>query len=491
MADITPIRPSLDPDAVAQEANVLGVGLVWPKAWADICVLAPSDFCHPMHRSIYEAMREVAAAGRPIDRLTVAEQMRAAGTFDRLRAAHGEHYLEQLTSEVVTWENVRWYVNNLAQRARERELRASLVNAAGLEPDALVEAAKRAVDRYHERATVSEGLPVVRSSDVPDPGPTRWLVENLWIAGGVGFIAGEPKTRKSFLSLAMAIAVASGRKLLQRFQARRAPVVMFNAEDRQAETRRRLERMCIAEGVCLSDLEIYLVDVHGLRLTDAAQMRALDATVGRIKPGLVVLDPLRNLFDGDEDKSEAVTAALNPLRLLQRRHDTAVAVVHHMTKPNELKRRAGQRMRGSGALHGWGDCNIYVELKGEVSAVEVEQRYADACEPFGWQLRDQTTPDGDALWCEPCAIPAQRQSGEQEKAAHATNEALVLRTIRSASEPLSAGHIAQQLKMRRSDVFAALNVLAETNAIEQVNRQIVDKLGRSRAVSGWVQRGAN
>lgn len=475
-------------DSLEQERTIVGACMVAPEVWPQCEQLQPTDFVHPAERMVFAALQSAARGGVPFDLVAIAGVLATSG--EALPGSNAA-YLSDLMLGVLQVETLPWHVGRVLLRSRARRLQADLLTSSKLDPDDAARACELAVKRYHDRAATTQGFETVRAADVQDPGPTRWLIEGLWISGGVGFIAGEPKTKKSFLTLSAAIAVASGRKLLQRFQARQAPVVLFNAEDRQSETARRLRRLCVAEGVRFDSLPIELINVTGLRLDRADDMRKLSATVRRINPGLVVLDPFRNLFDGDEDKSEAVSAALSPLRQLQREHECAVMVVHHMTKPNELKRRAGQRMRGSGALHGWGDCNLYVDLKGDVSAVEVEQRYADACEPFGWQLRDQSTPDGEALWCEPCAIPSQKQSSEQEQAAHATNEALVLRVIRGASEPLNAGRIAQQLQMRRSDVFAALNVLNETNAIEQVNRQIVDKLGRSRPVSGWVQKGAS
>lgn len=490
MAGVIQLRRP-EPDALRREMNVVGMGMLYAPAWVDLAQLEPSDFYHPQLRAVFEAQLELRKASKPVDRFTVAEQMRALDTLPKLAAFGGESYLFDLTLEVADPTSIAWYVGEIIKASRDRQLHGALVSTITLDQDDMVGAAKAAVERYQARAVVSEGLPVVRACDVPDPGNTRWLIKDIWIAGGVGFIAGEPKTKKSFLSLEMAISVASGHKMLSRFEVpQQGSVVLFNAEDRPTETRRRLERMCTARSIRLDSLSIYIIDVPGLRLTDAAQMRALDATIAKLRPALCVFDPFRNLFDGDEDKSDAVTGALNPLRMLQRRHETAVAVVHHMTKPSELKRRAGQRMRGSGALHGWGDSNLYVDLKGDVSCVEVEQRYADAPEPFGWQLRDMQTADGFALWCDPCAVPStQKQTEETKKAGASSDEMILLNTIRAAGGPISANALEEALPMNRKSMLAAIKSLAATGTIQQVPYEIVAKNNRKMTIPGWVERG--
>ncbi len=45
-----------------------------------------------------------------------------------------------------------------------------------------------------------------------------WLVDGLWGDGAVGVIGGAPKSCKTWLALEIAVAVASGRPCLDRFE---------------------------------------------------------------------------------------------------------------------------------------------------------------------------------------------------------------------------------------------------------------------------------
>jgi replicative DNA helicase len=60
-------------------------------------------------------MLELEHTGKPIDALTVVEQMKALETVDKLRAFNGPDYLTELMAKVVTVENIGY---SRAHRAR-------------------------------------------------------------------------------------------------------------------------------------------------------------------------------------------------------------------------------------------------------------------------------------------------------------------------------------------------------------------------------------
>lgn len=476
-------------EAVEQERAIAGMVLIAPRLWEKAKHIKPDDCTHPPVKTLFAAMHRADEKKIPFDQIALTAVVTESG--DQLP----QGFIDDVMGNTVVLDTIDWHVERVLDRSRTYSLRQAITAAAakGVDPELAAESCTNAIAKYRARSAAPLGFETLRVSEVPDPGPTRWLIDGLWIAGGVGFIAGEPKTKKSLFTCAAAVAVATGRKLLNRFQAIQGPVIMFNAEDRMSETARRLRRIAISEGLGKNALDgIHLLNITGLRLNKADDMRKLMATVSRIKPAFVVLDPFRNLFDGNEDDSEAVSAALSPLRLLQREHECAVAVVHHMGKPSEIKRRAGQRMRGSGALHGWGDCNLYVELKGDVSVVEVEQRYADAHDPFGWQIRDQMTPEGEALWCEPVGIPTNDASsnGDDSRAASkASLEEQVLLLLQRSRRPMTGEEIRAALQVKRDRANLAIQALFQGDVIDHVETVIHRNDGRPRTVQAWSPKG--
>ncbi len=207
----------------------------------------------------------------------------------------------------------------------------------------------------------------------------RWLVADLWSEQAVGIIGGEPKCCKSFLALDLAVAVAAGRPCLRRFAVPNpGRVLLYAAEDALHIVRRRLDGICAAAAVELADLDVQVITAPSLRLDLEADQAKLDQTIARLKPRMLVLDPFVRLHRIDENVSGEVAPLLAFLRELQRRHATAIAVVHHARKGAGAI-RAGQALRGSSEFHAWGDSNLYLRRDSDDRiALTVEHRAAAA-----------------------------------------------------------------------------------------------------------------
>lgn len=108
------------------EQSVLGGILLHGRVLPEVSgVATEADFFHPAHVAIFAAMVALDAAGRPVDSVTVAEQMRTDDTFHRLRALNGESYFAELTSAVVTVENIAFHARIVHGKALVRRLIAS------------------------------------------------------------------------------------------------------------------------------------------------------------------------------------------------------------------------------------------------------------------------------------------------------------------------------------------------------------------------------
>jgi hypothetical protein len=214
----------------------------------------------------------------------------------------------------------------------------------------------------------------------------RWLVEELWSAEAVGIVGGEPKCCKSFLALDMAVSVASGAACLGRFRVNQTGrVLLFAAEDSTHIVRERLEAIALRRGVNFASLDIYVITTPVVRLDREADRHALQETVTRYHPRLLILDPFVRLHRIDENAAAEVAPLLAYLRELQRNFQTAVLLVHHARK-GAANARAGQALRGSSELHAWGDSNLYMRRRAEVLELTVEHRAAASCPPLPLEL---------------------------------------------------------------------------------------------------------
>ncbi len=246
-------------------------------------------------------------------------------------------------------------------------------------------------------------LRVLRAAEIPPrpAGEPAWLIERLWGAGAVGLIGGAPKCGKSWLSLEMALSVASGRPCLGRFEVPTSgPVLVFAAEDAPLQVRERLEGLAQVRGVDFAALDVGLIVEASLRIDRPEDVARLRATVARRRPRLLVLDPYVRLQRVDENNSTEVSAILSSLRELSREFDLAIVLVHHARKsPAD---QAGQALRGSSDFHAWGDSNLYLGRRGEDLLLSVEHRAAASPPPVGLRI----AADGGPVWLEIREVPA-------------------------------------------------------------------------------------
>ena len=282
----------------------------------------------------------------------------------------------------------------------------------------------------------------------------RWLVTGLWSEQAVGIVGGEPKCCKSFLALALAVAVASGMPCLRRFAVSRpGRVLLFAAEDALHIVRRRLEGIAAAVGAALSDLDIQVITSPVLRLDLDADRRKLAETVAHLQPRLLILDPFVRLHRIDENASGEVAPLLAYLRELQRRYGMAVLVVHHAKKGGAV--RAGQALRGSSEFHAWGDSNLYLRRDGDDLALSVEHRAAPSPKPLTIELAQR----GDALALE----VADRR--EPIDAAPVALDDRILAILGGADHPIPFAELRSQVRVRAATLHERIGLLCAAGRI--------------------------
>ena len=226
--------------------------------------------------------------------------------------------------------------------------------------------------------TAPSTLPTARVAELDEVvGPTPWLVRSLWSEQAVGFVAGTPKSCKSWFGLDLAISVASNTPCLDRFQVEQpGRCLVYLAEDSLPQVRRRIAGICQHRRLDLQTLDLFVVTSPSLRLDSAQDQARLDATLAELRPRLVLLDPLVRLHHIDENSAAEISALLGGLRLLQRKYRAAIAVVHHIGKRSHSQ--LGQALRGSTDLHAWSDSAAYLLRKRDRLELALEHRSAPA-----------------------------------------------------------------------------------------------------------------
>ena len=306
--------------------------------------------------------------------------------------------------------------------------------------------------------TAANGFPTRAPVELEDrPRQHQWLIDALWGRQAVGIVGGEPKCGKSFLALDLAVAVAAGVPCLRRFAADEpGPVLLFAAEDAGHIVRARLQGIAKAAGARFDTLDIAVIDIPALRLDHRADRQRLVETIERVRPRLVVLDPLVRLHGVDENTVAEVAPILGFLRDIQRRFATAVVLVHHARKSGAT--RPGQALRGSSELHAWGDSNLYLKRRDRQILMTVEHRAAPGLNDIEIELAEHGK--GPALRL--------RQVDTAEAAPRPqTPERRILQALADTETPLSQRQIRERAATRPATVAETLQSLLREGCVER------------------------
>ena len=222
---------------------------------------------------------------------------------------------------------------------------------------------------------------------------------------------------------------------------------MYLAEDALPRVRDRVAHLCRHRGLDLSRLDLQVVTADRLRLDTERDQLALDQTVQRLRPALLLLDPLVRLHSLDENSASDISSLLGFLRAINRRYQLALILVHHMAKRS--RRNLGQSLRGSSDLHAWTDSACYlVRRPDDRLQLTVEHRSAPAPDPLLLRL----SGGGD----QPLSLLVDSADAPPPPLAEAVRAAL-----RSAGQPLSRTVLRQRLRVNNARLGVALQTLQQ------------------------------
>ena len=110
----------LQPQAPEVEKAVLGALMIDKDAYAVVCeTLRPDSFYEPRNQMVYEAIRDLSMEEKPVDVLTVTEQLAKNGTLEQVG---GPVYISELSSHVASSANIEYHAHIVAQKSLARQL---------------------------------------------------------------------------------------------------------------------------------------------------------------------------------------------------------------------------------------------------------------------------------------------------------------------------------------------------------------------------------
>jgi hypothetical protein len=161
-----------------------------------------------------------------------------------------------------------------------------------------------------------------------------WLVDGLMARGMITMLSGDTSAGKSFVSMALAMAVLDGgRTWLGRSVAGPGRVLIIENEMPRFEVEHRLRGFGIRNEHW--DRLAYLDKSQSVALDDPAQAQELVRVVEEFAPDLVVLDTLFSLVPSIDHNSNGAAATCYRDVLRPLTQATSLLLLHHENKPGE------------------------------------------------------------------------------------------------------------------------------------------------------------
>lgn len=195
--------------------------------------------------------------------------------------------------------------------------------------------------------------------------PRPWLARGYMMRGAVTVVSGPGSAGKSSLMIGWALASALGMHLHRLEPTARLRVITYNTEDDAAEQRRRMSAALRQFDRDPGDLEGNLIrigpnatgtllrrDPMTGRLVFTAAMRALEQQIQETLPDVLILDPLVELHDAEENDNTALRAIMAKFRSLAVRYNAAVVLLHHARKGSGQAAGDPDSIRGASSIVG-------------------------------------------------------------------------------------------------------------------------------------------
>ena len=250
------------------------------------------------------------------------------------------------------------------------------------------------IEELHFRLPPFKTAADMIESDAEEP---PQVIQGLLHRGHVCILAAVAKGFKTWAMTDLAVSVNAGKEWLG-FPTTKGRVLVVDFELEEWGLRRRLDSVWSARQDVRTDdgemidertiqpheadpSDIYYMTLRGYVESLDSVIVELTQRVEKLKPDLVILDPIyRVMGDRKENSAEDVASLLNLIQGFARRVGCAVLFTHHFSKGNKSETAVMDRMSGSGVWSRFADAMIILtehkdSIAGDLFSVEFIQRH--------------------------------------------------------------------------------------------------------------------
>ncbi|HEX5103217.1 MAG TPA: AAA family ATPase, partial [Pirellulaceae bacterium] len=304
---------------------------------AEVVNLKPDDFFQPQHRAIFDAMKELVDAGKPIDGLLLAAHLKARGNWEAIGAAAG---FSRIINAVPNVHFIRHYAELVCDKSREREnyrfaLRIAEEVKDGLPWSDVLGTIQQHTERMEAQHLGSGEVELLSLADlVSGDFSTSYHVPGILAQGQPAIVAAPLKALKTSVCMDLCLSLASGRHFLGKWPVNQTNTLFLSGESGKGALQQLATRICASKGI--GDLEA----ITGFQMSEwlprfdaMADLAKLRRTIIRAGAGIVFIDPIYLCIDGDDANNLfAMGKQLRGVAKVAKDTGTTLVLVHHFKK---------------------------------------------------------------------------------------------------------------------------------------------------------------
>ncbi len=245
------------------------------------------------------------------------------------------------------------------------------------------------------------------------------VIHGLLRQGETMNVIASPKTGKSWLTVDLAIAVATGRAWLGRYATEPGEVLIIDNELHRETSANRIPKVAEARGVAMHEIaeRIFVDNVRGRLLSiNGLGVYSDDLEPGRFK--VVILDAFYRFMPagGDENDNGTMANIYNAIDRLADRLGCCFVLIHHSTKGNQSAKNVTDVGAGAGAQSRATDTHLVLRPHEENGAVVLDAavRSWPPVEPtcLRWEFPVWTVDEA----LDPSSLKSERPAKKKDKA---------------------------------------------------------------------------
>jgi archaellum biogenesis ATPase FlaH len=216
--------------------------------------------------------------------------------------------------------------------------------------------------------------------------PVSWLVDRLIPKQGLTALSGPPASYKSWISQYLAIRVAEGKDLFDRFETEQGSVLIIDRENSFPLIQSRFKDLKGSE-----ILPIFFLDLD----FSIENKTYVDLVVNEVKErniSLVIIDSLIRVHEEDENTAAGMSKVFNQLRKIQDAGAAVLFLHHHRKQGNNSvhKTNAADILRGSSDIQAALDSHLMVEVleEGKLRITQPKSRQDQPVSGFLVEFKD-------------------------------------------------------------------------------------------------------